>query len=263
MVDPFESSLWKIERARKHADDLEAEVSSFWAADPCEIETVGTPFAGRGFYRVKRMAALPEIIPVIAGDAAHNIRSSLDHFAWAAASPQERGVHTCFPVWNSSGIRTHDKWQKQVVQQMKGASAELIEAMVKLEAWQDGRDSMLWAIHELDRVDKHRILLSVAVVLTGIALDGDSYEITVAKKFSGVDPSRPLALEPARWIPVEAGGELFGTPDGTDLGATRTTLSFDVMLGEPEMLRGRSAVTQLRILAELAEKVIHDLAELA
>lgn len=98
MIDRFESALWKVDRARKHADDLEAEVRSFWAADPYEIETVGTPFAGHGFYRVKRIAALPKSIPLIAGDAAHNIRSALDHFAWAAVSPQERGTHTYFPI---------------------------------------------------------------------------------------------------------------------------------------------------------------------
>ncbi len=69
---------------------------------------------------------------------------------------------------------------------MNGAAAELIEAVVKLEAWETGRDSLLWAIHELDRVDKHRLLLPVAVAFSGISLVGDSYELTVVKKFSGV-----------------------------------------------------------------------------
>jgi hypothetical protein len=263
MIDRFESALWKVDRARKHADDLEAEVRSFWAVDPYEIETVGSLSASQGSYRVKRMTAVPESIPLIAGDAAHNIRSALDHFAWAAASPQERGVHTCFPVWNRIGARTDDKWQKQVAQQMKGASAELIEAAMKLEAWPTGRDSLLWAIHELDRVDKHRLLLPVAVALTRIDLYGDSYELAVAKKFSGFDPSGPLALAPLNWTPLEDRAELLGFPDGADFGATQTTLSVDMMLGEPEMLRDKSAITQLRILAGLAEEVIRDLAPLA
>lgn len=146
---------------------------------------------------------------------------------------------------------------------MKGASAELIEAVVKLEAWKTGRDPLLWAIHELDRLDKHRLLLSVAVALTGIDLDGDSYELTVAKKFSGGNPAMPLALAPLKWTPLEEGAELFSPPDGADFGATRTTLSFGIMLGEPEMLRDKSAITQLRILAGLAEKIICGLAPLA
>jgi hypothetical protein len=224
---------------------------------------VGSLFATEGAYRVKRMAALPECIPLIAGDAAHNVRSALDHFAWAAASPRERGVRTCFPVWNSVGVLTADKWQKQVARQMKGVSAELIEAVVKLEAWPAGRNSLLWAIHELDRVDKHRLLLSVVVVLTQIELDGDSYELSVVKKFSGFDLSRPVALEPLRWTPLKEGTELLGFPNGADFGVTQTTLSLDMMLAEPEMLRDNSAISQLRILAGLAEKVIRDLVPLA
>jgi hypothetical protein len=114
VIDRFASALCKIDRARKHTEDLEAEIRAFWAADPYEIEMVGTPFASRCFYRVKRIAALPESIPLIVGDAVHNIRSALDHFAWAAVSPQERGVHTYFPVWSSAAACTQDKWQKQV-----------------------------------------------------------------------------------------------------------------------------------------------------
>lgn len=195
MIDRFVSALCKIDRARKHTDDLEAEIRAFWAADPYEIEMVGTPFASRRFYRVKRTAALPESIPLIVGDAVHNIRSALDHFAWAAASPQERGVHTYFPVCSSAAACMQDKWQKQVHSQMRGASAGLIDAVVKIEAWESGRDSLLWAIHALDRVDKHRLVLPVAVALAGMYIDGDSYVLTVAKKFSGGDSTRPLALE--------------------------------------------------------------------
>src|SRR5258708_5956758 len=157
MTGRFESALWKVDRARKHADDLEVEVHAFWAADPYEVETVGTPLAGGGSYRVKRITALPEIIPLIVGDAAHNIRSALDHFAWAAVAPQERGVQTCFPIWNSTATRTRDKWKKQVDSKMKGASAALIEAVTRLEPWPAGRDSLLWAFQELDGVDKHRL----------------------------------------------------------------------------------------------------------
>jgi hypothetical protein len=261
MNDPFESAIWKVDRARKHADDLETEVRAFWAADPYEVETVGSPLTGGGSYRVKRFTALPEVIPLVAGDAAHNIRSALDHFAWAAVAPQERSVRTCFPIWNTSQARTPDSWRKQVDRQLKGASADLIDAVTTLEPWEAGRDSLLWAIHELDRVDKHRLLLSVAAALTGVGLDGDSYELTVAKKFSGGDPDRPLALEPIRWTPVQEGTVLFGSP--SDFGATATTLTFEVVLAEPEMLRERSAITQLRILAGLAEKVIRDLAAIS
>jgi hypothetical protein len=72
VIDRFDSALWKVDRARRHANDLEMEIRAFWAADPFEMEMVGNPLAGQGFFRVKRMAAVPERIALIAGDAAYN-----------------------------------------------------------------------------------------------------------------------------------------------------------------------------------------------
>jgi hypothetical protein len=47
------------------------------------------------------------------------------------------------------------------------------------------------------------------------------------------------------------------------LSAAKATLTFDLTLGGPARVTEESAVTWLRILAGLAEKVIRDLAPLA
>jgi hypothetical protein len=264
MRDRFESAWQKIKRARKHADDLEAEVSAFWAADPCEIEMVGSPMTGSGSYRVTRVGALPESISLIAGDAAHNIRSALDHFACAAVPSPDRA--TAFPVWSTSkdtaATPTTAQWKRTIDRQLRGASPGLIEAFLKLEAWETGSDYLLWAIHELDRVDKHRLLISIAVANTTIRLDGDSYVLATVKRYSGFAPDQPLALEP-KWTPLRKGTVLFNTADGSVFGAANASFSFDVTLGEPSPLRGQSAVGQLRILAGVAEKAILRLASFA
>jgi hypothetical protein len=254
VIDRFDSALSKVDRARKHTDDLEMEVRAFWDADPFEVEMVGAPLTGPGFFRVKRMAAVPESIALIAGDAAHNIRSALDHFAWSAVSPHLRRRQTCFPVWSNASVPAPAKWREQVSRQLQGATTELIEAVVKLEAWDAGRDSLLWVLHELDRIDKHRLLLSVAVAFTGIGLDGDSYELAVVKKYSGIDAAKPLVVAPREWTPLEEGKVLFNSADGVGLSAAKATLTFDMTLGEPARVTDKSAVTWLRILAGLAEK---------
>jgi hypothetical protein len=251
----------KIGRARKLADDLEAEISAFWDTRPCELEKVPSQSTGEGSFRVKRMRAVPDSLPLIMGDAAHNLRSALDHFAWAAVSAQDRGTRTYFPVWGRTAAPGPGDWREQVCRQLKGAPARLIEAVAKLEAWETGRDSLLWAIHELDRIDKHRLLLSVAFAVTGIGLHGDSYELAVVKKYSGMDQSGPLMLELRQWTVVEEGAVLFGSP--ADLAATDATFFFGVTLSEPAMLRDKPAVTWLRLLADRAETVITDLACLA
>jgi hypothetical protein len=47
---------------------------------------------------------------------------------------------------------------------MPDARPELIRAVAMLEPWEGGTDQGLWAVHELDRVDKHRLVLSAAVI---------------------------------------------------------------------------------------------------
>jgi hypothetical protein len=259
MKDRFDSAWQKIDRARKHADDLDAEVTAFWATEPCEVETP----TGSGSYRVTRMEALPESVPLIAGDAAHNIRSALDHFACAAVPRPDR--ETAFPVWNASGrpVPTAAQWRKAVERRLAGASPGLIAALLELEAWKTGRDSLLWAIHELDRVDKHRLLISIAVANTRIGLDGDGYALTIAKRFGGYALDQPLFFEPVKWTPLTQGAELLNVQDELGLDASETIFTFDVKLGEPELLRDQSAVIQLRTLADLAENVIRGLASLA
>lgn len=221
----------------------------------------GTLPTGQGPFRVSRMTAVPDSIPLILGDAAHNLRSALDHAAWSAVSAQLGGTRTYFPVWAKTAEPAPGEWRQQVSRQLKGASPEFVEAVAELEAWESGRDSLLWAIHELDRIDKHRLLLSVAMVVTGIGLYGDSYELSVVKRYSGMEVSGPLLVEPRELIPVEEGQVLFGSLP--EFGATEAAFSYDIALKEPSMMREKAAVTWLRILADRAEKVIKDLAPLA
>ncbi len=254
MSHRFESALAKIGRARKHADDLEAEINAFRESRPCEVGRVGTAPVDQRPLRVRHVTEVPDSIPLIVGDAAHNLRAALDHAAWSAVSAQSGGTRIYFPIWTRPAAPGPDDWKQQVSRQLKGASAEFIDAVTRLEAWESGRDSPLWAIHELDRIDKHRLLLTVAIAVTGIGLYGDSYELTVVKKYSGMEVNEPLLLEPRELTPLEEGRVLFGSP--SDFGATEAAFVYDVILREPAMMRDKTAVTWLRILADRVEKII-------
>jgi hypothetical protein len=259
MTDDFESARWKIDRARKHADDLEAEISAFAETVPYRGEIAGAPESGHAQYRVSHVAPLPVNFSLIAGDAAHNIRSALDHFAWAAVPPQDHHPRTMFPIWNRKGSvrppgdQGRDKWRDEVESALKGAAVQLIEAVVKLEPWQGGRDSLLWAVNELERVDKHRLLLSVAAANTAISIDFTRPE----EKAGPV-----LRLRPDSWTPLETGKVLLdvGLYSGF---ATPPKFDIDVILEEPLELRDKPVVTQLRILAGYTEKTIRDLMPLS
>lgn len=262
MEDGFDSAFRKIERARKHIDDLEVEVNTFWSSGPCHINEVEPSRSSAIRYKVTSIGKLPEVLPLIVGDAAHNIRSALDHFAFAAV--RNPGRNTTFPIWSKPTAPGPAEWQRTVNLKLRGASRRLLNAVQQLEPWETGDHSLVWALHELDRIDKHRLLISVAAANNLIILEGEGYGFETLRKFSGYAQGRmPLALEPAKWIPLEEGTVLFDAEGFTDFGVTDAKFSLVVAFGEPHVLRGQVAVSQLRGLAAAAENLIESLAMLA
>src|SRR5689334_16679790 len=134
MARDFSSAWRKIERAKKHADDLKTEINTFWATEPYEIETQGNPKTGPGSYRIKGIPKpLPESIPLIIGDAAHNLRTALDHFACGAVRTVT--ANTAFPVWRVNRTPTSADWKGLVVGKLNGAAPRLIKAVTAVKAY--------------------------------------------------------------------------------------------------------------------------------
>jgi hypothetical protein len=146
---------------------------------------------------------------------------------------------------------------------MPGVRPELIRAVAMLEPWEGGADQGLWAVHELDRVDKHRLVLSAAVTLGTIELHGNSYDLTTVKKYSGFDVNRPLPTEPIEWTPVEEGTVLTLPLAVASFGVTAMKLKFGVVLAEPQALRNMPAAAAMMTLISSAEQIIRRLSPLA
>jgi hypothetical protein len=131
-----------------------------------------------------------------------------------------------------------------------------MSAVEEMEPWETGGDESLWAVHELDRIDKHRLVLSAAVALGRIDLHGDSFELAAVKKFSGFKAGMPLPVEPAAWTPVGEGSVLAIPTASLGPGRIEATLSFEVVLSEVKILRKIPAAAALVTLADAAEKAI-------
>jgi hypothetical protein len=257
MADPFGSVWRKIERAKRHTVNLEARNKAFFRTKPYEVESQIDPKTGRTSYRIKGTPKpLPETIPLILDDAAHNLRVALDHFACGAVSTVT-GT-TAFPVWRASALPTVAQWHGEVNRKLAGASPRLIQAVKALDAYEAGNGQYLWAVNELDRIDKHRLLLSVAGAHTAVVIDfGEGLRRALANQQI---PNLPLALRRPEWTPVEEGTELFIAPDGLD---TEPEFTFQVTLGEPAVLKGEPVVPALRRLINEVENLLKRLVPLA
>jgi hypothetical protein len=152
----------KVKRADKHLRDLAAEIltlehTTILAADP-NTGVAPHPIALLHPYKSQTVPTLSFDTVAIAGD---------DHFAQQLVivgmecapvmplRPEElRQIE--FPI-----AETPEKYEAEKVRKIRRMLPEAIEAIDGLRPYKGGNDA-LWRIHELDNIDKHRALFTVA-----------------------------------------------------------------------------------------------------
>jgi hypothetical protein len=149
----------KIERAKKHLADLEADVRKFRHE---RLNVVGTHTDPK----TRAVAYFHADLPVLsfnalaaAGDIVHNLRSSFDHLAGQlviVGSGNEPTRRVEFPIAKDFATYEAEKARK-----VEGMTELAIKYIDNLKPYKGG-NQLLWRIHELDNIDKHRTLFTVA-----------------------------------------------------------------------------------------------------
>jgi len=158
----------KLDRADEHVENLRTAVDEFLSSEPFRAERTLSPDGREHIVRWTKTTPIPFRIPLIAGDAVHNLRSALDHLALEIARrcssskltrEQERKVH--FPV-----ARTKEVFCDQVVRYFGGITPKAFDAMYSIQPFSflmHTEHSLLLQVSELDNIDKHRMLVSTPI----------------------------------------------------------------------------------------------------
>lgn len=160
----------KLRRARDRVEEA-ARVAEAWAKDdPIWIEATDESDGGLA-YRIRFRAQPPELLGAVLGDAFHAARSALDHLAWdlVLATGGQPGRNTYFPIFDGPKARG------KVAAALKGASHDVVGTVFALQPWRGG-DDLLWLLHELDLIDKHRLLLTVGTINQSVLLGGQEWD---------------------------------------------------------------------------------------
>jgi hypothetical protein len=181
MAHPVPSFSAKITRAKRHIDDLEAEINRYIATKPY---TVSTRIEGKK--KVRRLAFTGHPadgdIPVIAADAIYNLRSSLDHLMSSVVASKRRGK-CYFPVYfqgvwepsqpgeNAQRLKERGRWASDT----RGMKDGALTVLKKLQPPDDGGHDQglvhaIRAINKLSNRDRHEKLPVVATGLSDIHL---------------------------------------------------------------------------------------------
>jgi hypothetical protein len=246
----------KLERAKSHIGDLVAAIERFYETDPYDGLMQDNPETERREFTVTRADPLPDELTVISGDAVHNLRSALDHLIWQLilANGREPNEKAAFPIWGSES-----KFKSGRPGYAKGVSKQALDLLYGLKPYEGGNDA-LWRIHKLDIVDKHRLLLTVAMRYESVILDLGAI-INGSFDAAGLDdpgspfPSMPVAINPAEKTTIKVGRVLYSAPLG-DEAHDDVKANLEVALNEPEVPINEPVVKTLYELAGFVGEVI-------
>jgi hypothetical protein len=229
----------KLQRARHHFSDLEYAVAAFHESHPYRVGVKRDTATRKPIYFVESVEPTPSYLALIASDIFHNLRSSLDHLAAqlviAGTGNPKVGRSTQFPIFDD-----HAKFVKQSTGRIAGMTASAINAITSLEPWKGGKGHHLWELHELNIIDKHRLLLTVGSAYKSVDLGPTLWRDFNEwfEEHGGVPKNLPgLTIRPADALcPLKSGDELFiDAPDAPF--HNNMKVDFHVAIYEPDVLR--------------------------
>lgn len=224
----------KLTRAQRHIGELIALLRDFFAHDPYEVIKEHDPETGWNLARVKINAEPDPIWSAMIGDAVHNLRAALDLVYWQLVEVNGKTPNTDDAFRISDSETAFNNGAVPKIRRRAGAKAlEIIRDTVKPYK---GGNNALWALHKLDIIDKHRLLLVVASA---------NPHIVISIQGSEGAPVQSLYKTNTSW-PLKDGDELPGYRQiavaGTEVVAAGPEMqpkfeyAFDVTLYEPEVI---------------------------
>lgn len=259
--------IWaKTERADKHIEDVEIAVRDFLATKPYSFGAKGDNRTGKCTFYVTRVADVPLPLIGTVGDALHNLRSALDHLAYqlVIANGEKPRKLTSFPI-----CKTVERYQTTGLRQIEGMRQNAKDAIEAVQPYRgaDPADT-LWCLHQLDIVDKHRVLVTAGSRFSAHSLTPSQRE-KIIKRFHSSYPADHLAPnlrgvftppnEPARF-PLKAGDELITLP--TSEVEKDLQFNFQVSFNESGIIEGEPVSEALHRMADFVRAIVTDFAPL-
>jgi hypothetical protein len=148
--------LDKYDWAVKHVDKFKVAHREWRDANPIAVRTEKNPESGEVTYYVENVPTVPSSLPLIAGDALQCFRGALDYLACGLVEVVT--PDTKFPIAHNA-----DAYKSSLGRLVPGFRGEALETLNRIRPYQGG-DLLLWQLHRLNIIDKHRLLLAVCVV---------------------------------------------------------------------------------------------------
>lgn len=238
MTDPatLDRLTAKVKWAKKHIEKLESSLKPYpqRGSDFVRFEDDRTK-RERSYYLTK-LPDIPPEVPLVAGDVLQNLRSSLDHVAChlVTVGGGTATTSTYFPIAKTSVIYHSPRCREKI----KGARPDAIKYLDSFQPYKGGTH-LLWELHALNNVDKHRLLLTTCS--TNIAHSmAPSEKAEMERIYRGSHPAAPpmrlgSVLRPFKEsVPLKPGHKLLTIPHSELEQEMRFLI--DVAFDEPQIV---------------------------
>jgi hypothetical protein len=180
-------SHWaKVKRSLHHLSELDGSIKGWLDGDAYRFVGEYNAETERFAIVARIKGPIPDWGPLI-GDVVHNLRSALDHLAFAlnakgyadthggAALPDKAVSDSEFPIFgHGNRQRTAEQLYEGARRKYEHMGSEAQRLLRNFQPYQRGADysrDPLWVLHELSRIDKHRELVALASAVTGWELE--------------------------------------------------------------------------------------------
>ena len=242
----------KVIRAKKHIDEFDIAAKAFLDRKPYQIaveENVGedrVDWPRTLVFHVRE--EIPEDFSTIIGDAVHNLRSALDLMLCAlvrANGRSDKGVQ--FPV-----ARNADSLEEAIEKANVARGGDIALKFVRDHKPYrgDGGNWAISAIHDLDILDKHRLIIAVSGA-------SDLERAIVGKRWNSLS----LTMPGYRWTGLDDGAEMLkiraepGVEIGDEVHAT-----FSIAFGHRQPAGGAPVVKALTDIADYISALVNNFA---
>jgi hypothetical protein len=259
----------KVERAKKHINDLEREIRAFLDSNPYVVEIKDDPkHLNCIIYYLVSVQETPISIALLIGDAIQNLRTALDHLAHSLilVNGGRPTRQTGFPIVNTIDPQEYEATRKRKVQGMSQAAIDAIDATSPYK----GGNNTLWRLSELNNIDKHRILVTVGSSVSShnvpAILRRSIYDAVLRAqkdmpegwvKFPADEAISGMTLRPpVRKCPLKAGDELNLAMSPVYKTDDKVHFTFEVAFSEPGIIESEPVLETLTQTLDYVDNLI-------
>jgi hypothetical protein len=228
----------KIERANEHINELHTVLTAFVKTNFYRLGVDKNPTDGTNVVTFEAFQTLPSEVPLIIGDAIHNLHTALDLMIWEIESEIGKPDRsTRFPFYER-----RSELVGAIENRNLRAAPEISRIIIEdIRPYRAGND-LLYGLHDLDIMDKHKLLIPIISI---VELRGAAGEDDCGGSFRGLN------------FVISRGGRINAISSAKNLKITNHGQpSFDICFDKGQFFDGKSVVATLHELSQLVSDIL-------